>query len=118
MQLKDIRALVASDLAAVDAEIRRQLASDVVLVTTGSAAQTGLVAAFELAPYVAVKALAGPLVDRIGQRRVSVVADLASAIVIVAIPLLHSLDALGLRVRLADLVQWLDAHLRDLQEQS
>jgi len=32
MQLKDIRALVASDLAAVDAEIRRQLESDVVLV--------------------------------------------------------------------------------------
>jgi octaprenyl-diphosphate synthase len=32
MQLKDIRALVASDLAAVDAEIRRQLASDVALV--------------------------------------------------------------------------------------
>jgi octaprenyl-diphosphate synthase len=32
MQLNDIRALVASDLAAVDAEIRRQLASDVALV--------------------------------------------------------------------------------------
>jgi len=32
MQLRDIRALVASDLAAVDAEIRRQLESDVVLV--------------------------------------------------------------------------------------
>jgi octaprenyl-diphosphate synthase len=32
MQLKDIRALVASDLDAVDAEIRRQLASDVALV--------------------------------------------------------------------------------------
>jgi octaprenyl-diphosphate synthase len=32
MQLKDIRDLVASDLAAVDAEIRRQLASDVALV--------------------------------------------------------------------------------------
>jgi octaprenyl-diphosphate synthase len=32
MQLKDIRALVADDLAAVDAEIRRQLASDVALV--------------------------------------------------------------------------------------
>jgi octaprenyl-diphosphate synthase len=32
MQLKDLRALVASDLAAVDAEIRRQLASDVALV--------------------------------------------------------------------------------------
>jgi len=33
MQLKDIRALVESDLAAVDREIRRQLASDVVLVS-------------------------------------------------------------------------------------
>jgi octaprenyl-diphosphate synthase len=32
MQLNDIRALVATDLAAVDAEIRRQLASDVLLV--------------------------------------------------------------------------------------
>ncbi|MEX2149184.1 MAG: octaprenyl diphosphate synthase [Steroidobacteraceae bacterium] len=32
MQLKDIRALVADDLAAVDAEIRTQLASDVALV--------------------------------------------------------------------------------------
>ena len=33
MQLKDIRDLVAADLAAVDAEIRRQLASDVALVS-------------------------------------------------------------------------------------
>ena len=32
MQLKDIRSLVADDLTAVDAEIRRQLASDVALV--------------------------------------------------------------------------------------
>jgi octaprenyl-diphosphate synthase len=33
MQLKDIRALVADDLAAVDAEIKTQLASDVTLVS-------------------------------------------------------------------------------------
>ncbi len=33
MQLKDIRALVTADLAAVDLEIRRQLASDVALVS-------------------------------------------------------------------------------------
>jgi octaprenyl-diphosphate synthase len=33
MQLNDIRALVADDLTAVDAEIRRQLASDVLLVS-------------------------------------------------------------------------------------
>ena len=35
MQLKDIRDLVAADLKAVDAEIRRQLASDVALVNQG-----------------------------------------------------------------------------------
>lgn len=71
-----------------------------VLVTTGSAAKTGLVAAFELAPYVVVKALAGPVVDRLGQRRVSVVADLASALAIAAIPLLHHAGALRLPVLL------------------
>ncbi|WP_344802403.1 MFS transporter [Microlunatus ginsengisoli] len=72
-----------------------------VLVTTGSATQTGLVAAFELAPYVGVKALAGPVIDRLGQRRVSVLADLASAVVIAAIPALHQLGLLGLPVLLA-----------------
>ena len=72
-----------------------------VLVTTGSAAQTGLVAAFELGPYVVVKALAGPVVDRLGQRRVSVVADLASAVAIAAIPVLHHVGMLSLPVLLA-----------------
>lgn len=71
-----------------------------VLVSTGSAVQTGLVAAFELAPYVLVKALAGPLVDRVGQRRVSAYADAASALAIGAIPLLHAVGALGLPVLL------------------
>ena len=72
-----------------------------VLVTTGSATQTGLVAAFELAPYVVVKGLGGPVVDRLGQRRVSVGADLASGAVIAAIPVLYHYGALGLPVLLA-----------------
>ncbi|MGQ4449909.1 MFS transporter, partial [Streptomyces griseus] len=42
-----------------------------VLVTTGSATQTGLVAFCEMTPYVVVKAFTGPLVDRIGPRAVS-----------------------------------------------
>ena len=58
-----------------------------VLITTGSATQTGLVAACELAPYVIVKALAGPITDRLGQRRVSIAADLASMIIIGLIPI-------------------------------
>ena len=67
-----------------------------VLVTTGSATQTGLVAACELAPYVIVKALAGPITDRLGQRRVSIVTDLASMIIIGLIPIAHLLGELSL----------------------
>ena len=59
-----------------------------VLVTTGSATQTGLVAFCEMAPYVVVKALAGPLVDRVGPRVVSWTTDLVSALAATLLPLL------------------------------
>lgn len=62
-----------------------------VLVTTGSAAWTGVVAACELAPYVAVKAFAGPVLDRTGPRLVSWSADLVSAAAVGLIPGLHAL---------------------------
>ncbi|MFB9601621.1 MFS transporter [Streptomyces roseofulvus] len=65
-----------------------------VLVTTGSATRTGLVAFCEMAPYVVVKAFTGPLVDRIGPRAVSWTTDLASATAAAAVPLLHVLDLL------------------------
>ncbi|WP_333736504.1 MFS transporter [Streptomyces sp. IBSBF 2806] len=66
-----------------------------VLVTTGSATQTGLVAFCEMTPYVVVKAFTGPLVDRIGARVVSWTTDLASATAAAAVPLLHVLDLLS-----------------------
>ncbi|WP_433404318.1 MFS transporter [Streptomyces sp. CA-146814] len=66
-----------------------------VLVTTGSATRTGLVAFCEMAPYVLFKALSGPLVDRTGPRTVSWTMDLASAAAAAAIPLLHTLDQLS-----------------------
>ncbi|MFF2721842.1 MFS transporter [Streptomyces sp. NPDC058011] len=66
-----------------------------VLVTTGSATQTGLVAFCEMTPYVVVKAFTGPLVDRIGSRAVSWTTDLASATAVAAVPLLHALDLLS-----------------------
>lgn len=65
-----------------------------VLVTTGSATQTGLVAFAEMGPYIAAKALAGPHIDRLGARRVCVVADFASTVVVGVIPLLHTTDVL------------------------
>lgn len=72
-----------------------------VLAITGSPTLTGLVAACELGPYVVCKALGGPLTDRLGQRRVSMVADLGSAAVMGAIPLLHHLHLLPLGVLLS-----------------
>lgn len=66
-----------------------------VLTTTGSASQTGLVAFAEMGPYVAAKALGGPLIDRLGARRVCVAADAASVAAVGAIPLLHALDRLA-----------------------
>jgi MFS family permease len=60
-----------------------------VLTTTGSAVKTGLVVAFELTPMVITKALAGPLIDRLGARRISITADLASAFLVTLIPVLH-----------------------------
>jgi len=61
-----------------------------VLTSTGSATATAVVAAAELGPYVIVKVLGGPVVDRLGQRRVSIVSDLASAAALLVVPLLHS----------------------------
>ncbi|MEU0966375.1 MFS transporter [Streptomyces sp. NPDC005917] len=72
-----------------------------VLVTTGSATQTGLVAFCEMTPYVAVKAFTGPLVDRIGPRGVSWTTDLASATAAAAVPLFHALDLLSFPLLLA-----------------
>lgn len=67
-----------------------------VLSTTGSATQTGLVAAAEITPLVLFKALGGPLLDRLGPRRVTLACDLLSAFVVATIPLLHGLGMLNL----------------------
>ncbi|MFD4791438.1 MFS transporter [Streptomyces sp. NPDC058459] len=72
-----------------------------ILVTTGSATQTGLVAFCEMAPYVAVKAFTGPLVDQAGPRTVSWTTDLVSAVGAAAIPLCHALDLLSFPLLLA-----------------
>ncbi len=72
-----------------------------VLTTTGSAVQTGLVAFAEMAPYVLLKALAGPLTDRVGARRICITADLVSVLLVGAVPLLHLLDLLSFPALLA-----------------
>jgi MFS family permease len=65
-----------------------------VLTTTGSAARTGLVVFAEMAPYLVLQVLSGPVIDRIGSRRISIVGDLVSMGTVALIPLLYAADAL------------------------
>jgi len=65
-----------------------------VLSTTNSPVSTGLVAMMEMLPYVVAKALGGPLIDRVGPKRIAVVCDAASAVVVGLVPLLHLLGML------------------------
>ena len=71
-----------------------------VLTTTGSPVLTGLVGLAELLPYVIAKALAGPLIDRIGARQIAIWSDCLSALALTLIPLLFWLGVLSLWVLL------------------
>ncbi|MGC5022517.1 MFS transporter [Micromonospora sp. DT47] len=61
-----------------------------VLAETGSPTATGLTGAFATAPVVLGGAFGGVLVDRIGYRRASVLADLVSCATVAAVPLLDA----------------------------
>lgn len=59
-----------------------------VLNNTGSAAAAGLVAALSAVPALVVTPLVGYAVDRFGRRPLSVIADLTSAVCVIAFPIL------------------------------
>ena len=59
-----------------------------VLTTTGSPVLTGLVGFAEMLPYVLAKALGGPLIDRIGARRIAIWSDGLSTLAVTLVPLL------------------------------
>jgi MFS family permease len=65
-----------------------------VLETTGSATRTGVVALAETLPLVLLKLLGGPVIDRVGARRIAVACDLGSFVVVAASPLLYAADRL------------------------
>lgn len=66
-----------------------------VLQTTGSAGRAGIVAFCATLPVVVSALVAGPLVDRLGRRRVAIGSDLLCALAVAAIPLLHRADLLA-----------------------
>ncbi|WP_150130563.1 MFS transporter, partial [Streptomyces sp. 150FB] len=60
-----------------------------VLQTTGSAGKAGVVAFCATLPVVVAAVVGGPVIDRLGRRRVSVVSDLICGLAVTAIPLLR-----------------------------
>lgn len=65
-----------------------------VLESTGSAAQTGLTAFFHILPIVIAGFFGGTIADRLGYKRMSIVADIASGITVAFVPILFSLELL------------------------
>ncbi|MFJ2560782.1 MULTISPECIES: MFS transporter [unclassified Streptomyces] len=65
-----------------------------VLQTTGSAADAGIVAFCATLPVVVSAIVGGPVIDRIGRRRISVASDLVCGLAVAAIPLLDHAGAL------------------------
>jgi MFS family permease len=72
-----------------------------VLVTTGSAARTGITFFFSITPIVIAGFFGGTIVDRLGYKRTSIISDLASGITVAAIAGLHALDLLEFPILLA-----------------
>lgn len=67
-----------------------------VLTTTGSPVLTGLVGFAEMLPYVLTKALGGPLIDRLGARRMAIWSDGLSTIAVALVPLLFWMGLLSI----------------------
>src|SRR5690554_8238485 len=61
-----------------------------VLHDTGSVLATGVAGVFATVPMIVGGALGGVVVDRLGFRRAAIVADLASGVTVLAIPVLRS----------------------------
>lgn len=66
-----------------------------VLETTGSAGRAGFVAFCATLPIVVSALIGGPVIDRIGRRRVSIASDTVCGLAVAAVPLLHYADALA-----------------------
>jgi len=60
-----------------------------VLQTTGSAARTGVTGFFTILPVVLAGFLGGTLIDRLGYKKTSILADIASGVTTALIPLIH-----------------------------
>jgi MFS family permease len=97
MKRAPLYALYAADTISLSGNAVAQVAIPwFVLTTTGSATLTGLAVFFNFLPIVIAAFFGGVVVDRLGFRSASVVADLASAAAVAAIPVLYTTVGLPL----------------------
>lgn len=95
--LRGLIGVLSTDFAALSATRLLSIAVPwYVLVTTGSVAKTGVVTFCQIVPFVVAQPLVGPLIDRIGPRRVSISGDLISMSALVAVASLHAAGLLHL----------------------
>src|SRR5258708_976847 len=84
-------ALYAANVVSVSGNVMAFIAIPwFVLQTTGSASQTGVTAIVSALPAIGAAFFGGVIIDRVGFKRTSIVADLASTVAIAFIPLLHN----------------------------
>lgn len=88
-RLPVVALITATAISSVGNQITALAVPWFVLQTTGSAARTGITAAAVLLPSALAAFFGGPLVDRLGFRRMSVFSDLLSCITVAAVPLLY-----------------------------
>ena len=93
--------LAASGVSILGSRVSALAIPWLVLVTSGSPARMGLVAAAELVPYVVATALGGPVIDRLGTRRTAIVADLTSAVAMACVVAFHDVGVGALLVLVA-----------------
>ncbi|XVV11314.1 MFS transporter [Actinoplanes sp. CA-131856] len=87
--------LVAESVSLAGSHVSSVAVPWLVLTTTGSATRVGAVALAQTLPFVLAGMFGGPLVDRLGARRVAIFSDAASAVVVALVPLLHLLGLLS-----------------------
>ena len=96
LQQRSLVALLAAEIVSTTGSLMSTLALPwFVLVTTGSPARMGVTMAAELVANALAGLPGGNLAARLGARRTMLIADLARAPLVAAIPLLHRLGVLS-----------------------
>ena len=89
-----MRWITAEGVSLVGSAVTTVVLPLVVYEATGSAAQTGLLFAMRVVPYLFFGLIAGPLADRGNRRRLIIGGNLVQGVLVATVPIAHVLDVL------------------------